>query len=294
MAHGKNNLRIESAMQPYKIGNVSTALLSDRYPDRHAYTHAVTFLHTLTEIKNVFYLDINMFPADEECNACPHSISMRCKTAEKFVTSTLPLVISSVNCLCNELERQIPRSTLVCLKRSVSSQLAGFMKTLQQLIGTVSAEGAYSSHPSIVTEICRIGYDFVSDVHHEAVDWLSSIENQFDDTPMDTFPNLHAMCRRALYDIQRCVHSMNIIVPKTTSDLNTFRDALSTLGGRWRHVAPYLDLNACEQLKFKQGETILRKNDIVSDTYIVLSGEIGQNGRANLIVGEGKGRQDYD
>lgn len=54
IAHGRNNLRVESAMQPYKIGNACTKLSRGSFPDRHAFEHAVIFLHSITEIKVSF------------------------------------------------------------------------------------------------------------------------------------------------------------------------------------------------------------------------------------------------
>jgi len=269
VAHGRNNLRVESAMSPYKIGNVSTGLSSSsRFPDRHAFKQAVTFLHTVSEIRNVYYLDVNMFPTPEECCASPHSINMRAKTAEKFFSSTLPLLISATTLLCDKLETQIPCSTLVSFKRGVTETLASFRKSLDPLIGKIASDGPYSPHPWIVTEICRIGCDFVSAVHKEAIEWLFSIEQQLDTVII--FPTLHATCRQTLIAVQQCIKIMNSSM-STTSKHNVFQDFLLPLGGRWRRVS---HIGSFEQINFVKGDIITRKNDIHSLTFIILSGKV--------------------
>lgn len=274
VAHGRNNLRVESGMHPYMIGNVSPGLCSESYPDKRAFQHAVAFLHTITEIKNVYHLDVNMFAEDEEeCKASPHSLSMRCKTAEKFVSSTLPLLISAATHLCEELEKQIPRSTMVSLKWSVPFQLVSFMNELQQILGNISSDGPYSKHPSVVTEICNIGCSFVSDVQNEAIEWVSSIELQ---EPVETFPNLSATSRQTLLALQSCMDSMHATLSGEIPKHMKFQGFFTALGGRWLRIAPWLEkqIAMSETTNFAQGHTILRKGDIVSCAYVVLSGKV--------------------
>ena len=217
-----------------------------------------------------------MFNDTGEVNASTHSLAMRFKTVSKFTSSTIPLLISAMNTLCSHLEQQIPRSTMVTLKRIVPSQLSAFLKSLEHILGDIDADGPISRHPSIVTMICGICCDFVSEVHNQGVQWLSSIEDLCNPA-VGTFSNLHDICTNALRDFRVCIEVMNSLPSTSSNDqgaLLQLQDSLSKRGGRWQYRAPYLDFNACEQVKFVKGQNIIREGDIIASIYVVLSGKV--------------------
>lgn len=216
-----------------------------------------------------------MFNDTGEVNASTHSLAMRFKTVSKFTSSTIPLLISAMNTLCNHLEQQIPRSTMVTLKRIVPSQLSAFLKSLEHILGDIDTNGPISRHPSIVTMICGICCDFVSAVHNQGIQWLSSTEDLCDPA-VETFPMLHELCANALRDFRVCIEVMNSSPSTSSNDqdaLLQLQDSLSKRGGRWLYRAPYLDFS-CEQVKFAKNQIIIREGDIIASIYVVLSGKV--------------------
>ena len=99
-------------MFPYRIGRVLKPF-SDN--GQEAYGHSLEFLHKVCEIRNVFHLDVNIFKNyPKEASACPHSLNMRMKTHEKFLSTSLPMLINATKLYHEQVEKLAAVSTERC------------------------------------------------------------------------------------------------------------------------------------------------------------------------------------
>ncbi|CAB9521937.1 expressed unknown protein [Seminavis robusta] len=287
VAHGPHNLRVESAMIPYRIGNLHTPQI-EAYADKKAYGNVVKFLHKICEIRNVFFLDANIFPGQQEASGIAHSVSMRFKTHEKFITSTLPMLERAAIELCSSLEKEIPCSRLIRMRRTIPTRLTKLAtKQLKPLLTKGSSSGNLCY---VATELCRIEMDFMDQFHKMVVDFVSSIENQLemdchDERPDAQFAHLQAVCDHTARLVASRLAAASAVPPEEKAEVENVKSALMGKGMVWKDLVPYLDASSLCRLDLNLDDYVLRADDSQSCVYFVQSGIVGIEGGGELGAG---------
>jgi hypothetical protein len=100
-------------MLSYRIGKLLKPWF-EMTNEYHVYMHCQQFLHLAYEIRNVFYLDVNMFAGGKEMSGSPHSLAMQAKTHKKFITLSLPMLKAASSTCCDVAERLSMSSAQLC------------------------------------------------------------------------------------------------------------------------------------------------------------------------------------
>lgn len=279
-AHGAYNLRVESAMLPYRIGT----LLTPRYDtpaEQQAYQYCLDFLHTVSEIRNVFCLDVNIFEGRNEPTHSPHSIAMRVKTLTKFADSALQMLEAAAVDCCEKVESLSSKFLGLC--PSVPATVRVFR---ENLLSTFSASGPEATY-FVATELCQIGKDFLTHFVQCAVEFVSNTEVYDTHTYGSpngkcSFPGFEDICDSVHFRIDRLLQSITLS-PASAATSEVIRAALSYHPS----CAPLvkIDFTSCELafVEYHRGDIIFRKGDIIDLIYVVVQGEASAWDEGNKI-----------
>lgn len=285
VAHGPHNLRIESAMIPYRIGNLQHPVI-ETHAEKKAYQKALDFLSKIVEIRNVFHLDVNIFPGQHEASGIAHSPSMRFKTHEKFITSTVPMLERATIQFCDSLEMQIPCSRLIRMRRTIPAKLTSFLKQIKPLLTNGSCPG---NLVHVATELCRIECDFVNEFQHMAVNFVASIESQLemdcnDERPDSQFALLQKVCDRTLHLIASRLQAESLLSVDQQNQVEVFKAAMSQKGTLWSNLMRHLDASHLISLQLNANDFIHRANDSLSAVYFLVTGTASIEDQENKLV----------
>jgi len=271
IAHGLNNLRIESAMLPYRIGKLEKPTLNSL--DEEAYKHCLEFLHSVCEIRNVFYLDVNMFTGGNESSASPHSLAMRAKTHKKFLTSSLPLLEAATMTCCEKTDNL--QSNVLRLSRYVASAFRDLRKKLATCMSSCSDEHLY-----VATELCQIEKDFLSSVVETVAEFVADAEAGANvGTVADCFSaGLQHCCRYTFEAIEQLLDSISVVAV-TSHDAEVIQKAVAHHNECSALAKLRLAGQEIPYLQLLQDETVFRSGDIIDLIYVVLHGSITAEGQ---------------
>lgn len=260
LAHGTNNLRIESAMLPYRIGKLLKPWF-ETTNEHQAYMQRQQFLHAACEIRNVFYLDVNMFSGGNESSGSPHSLAMRAKTHKKFITLSLPMLEAASSTCCDVAE------SFPTMLREFTEELA-------------SCLSSYNDLPLFVaTELCQIEKDYLSSFVEIVADLVARVEvtstvGTTNDFVIDVaLPGLQNLCSSTLDGIERLLEAFCIVLA-TKSDSGIIQKALNyhePCSALAKHEFEGKDVVV---MQFHQGQLIFRSGDIIDLIYVVMEGAV--------------------
>jgi hypothetical protein len=241
-------------MLPYRIGKLSKPEF-DSPQHETAYEHYRDFLYSVCEIRNVFFLDVNIFSGGNESSGSPHSLAMRTKTHGKFVTSSLPMLEAAAGSCCEKL-------TEFSCARMI---LRDFREELLECFSSRSSDLILF----IATELCQIEKEFLSSVVTSVADSLANMEGN----DAYGFSNLQSLCSMTLEAMKRLLHSISTM-PMTLSEAMAIQTALDfhdecfvlAKCGFVRHNMVFLSLH--------KGDTVFRSGDIIDLIYVVLEGTV--------------------
>lgn len=272
IAHGDNNLRIVSLMLPYRIGKFYSPTY-DSPDDQTAHEVCRDLLYTIAEIRNVFYMDVNMFAGGNESSGSPHSLAMRLKTHEKFESLSLSMLEAAATTCCNKIE---------CLSTSIPllSQLQVLPKIIrdfrQQLAALLTPSGD-GMRLFVATELCQIEKDFLSAVVDITAEFLAQVERYAacneEILEIYSFSSLQSLCTSTLAAMKQVLNSV-CSMSITQMEARVFQTVLS------QHEE-FVSLAKCDfvgetiaSLHLKKGDTVFRAGDIIDLIYVVLEGDV--------------------
>jgi CRP-like cAMP-binding protein len=288
VAHGPNNLRVESGMIPYRIGKISGCPESLSPADKRAFARMVSYLHSICEIRNAFFLNVDIFEGKFEAIGFAHSLASRFRVHEQFLTSVVPMLEDMTSSFCRNLRQQIPQARFFALDDGISAALVAFKHELSKL-----SIGGASPGPRlyVATELCHIECDFLSQFLDFVIRYVSAVEAGLDagelvGQPADEFATLSALCDEVRSAIERRLRSVSSL--KDSSDRTSLLELVKTSLSRdakMKAVAKKIDFSELVLVKCKQGDFIFRGHDIINHVYVLYEGEAAAVDRGIEIEG---------
>lgn len=267
-------MKIESSMLPHRIGKLFSPIY-DSLDEEKAYEACKNLLHTVTEIRNVFVLDVNMFDGGNESSGSSHSLAMKSKTHTKFESLTLPMLEAACTKFCETIDSlsTSPSSSNVYEQfRSLSFILHAFREKLAACLSTTNVSCLF-----IATELCQIEKNFLSTVVDAIADFVAEAE------AIDTFKS-PAECAFAIQGLQELFNmtlsDIQSVIESVGSKIISSHDAsvIDAALRQYEECSSLLKRNLQGQtittLDLQQGQTIFRSGDIINIIYIVLEGSV--------------------
>lgn len=267
-AHGSNNKRVESAMMPYRIGRVSTPKFNAP-SDREAYDAVLEFLHTVCEVRNVFYLDVNIFEGINEAAGSSHSLAMRSKTHNNFVTSSVPLLYNAIASFHGKTEALHKKASKSCPRLHASDLkiMQTFRDSLHSVLLSIPDAKAF-----LATELCQVEKDFLSEFLCAVTCLAHSMEGEY--CPVLSITGLQDMCNKAHQRLEHILDSIDMS-PLDHDDYSSILQSLGSLSGCKSLVeADLRGGNNVVCLQLWKGDNIYRSGDILDVIYVVLEGSV--------------------
>jgi CRP-like cAMP-binding protein len=258
-------------MLPYRIGRLSVPRFANT-AYRELYELVVNLLHTVCEIRNVFYLDLNMFEGANEAGSA-HSLAMRARTYNKFVTSSMPMLCDAIASFLGKTTSIHQTSTNSCPRfcNSDLTILKAFSDHVQAFFIAISG-----TKISLATELAQAGKDFLSELL-DAVACLAETVGTLvasECGPELRILGLQSSCDKAQERMEHLFHSI-VESPLDCADRSCITTALSSLSGHELPGGGTLSVGSNLAIReLRKGDCIFRTGDILDIIFVVLDGSV--------------------
>ena len=292
VAHGHLNLRVESAMAPFRVARlVKPATAGVGGSEFAAYGHLATYLDLVWEIRNVFYLDVNVFAGEVEATSSAHSPAMQFKAHEKFLADVAgALEAATAGLFADDLAGLPARSTV---RAAVHKLGAAVLLPTVRALRTALAELRASGHPGrqmyLSAELCELEKDFLTAFATVVTEFVAGVErllnasaedNEGVETETDnavatacaSIASLPTLCEATVTGLRRRLEAASALPPDEAAAAAAA--IAPRLRGGLELVEPSAVAELAVRLEYRAGDLVFRRDCVHDLALHVLSGEL--------------------